>query len=148
MKNNKTDSKTLTIPFSSIGLHFLTAVMLLPLLLGGATRADALSAGQRPNVVVLYVDDLGWKDIGCYGGPVKTPALDRLASEGVRFTDFHSGCAVCSPSRATLMTGRHHIRAGIYHVVSDTSHIMHLLEREVSIAEVLKDAGYDTAHLG
>jgi arylsulfatase A len=148
MKNNKTDSKTLTIPFSSIGLHFLTAVMLLPLLLDGATRADALSAGQRPNVVVLYVDDLGWKDIGCYGGPVKTPALDRLASEGVRFTDFHSGCAVCSPSRATLMTGRHHIRAGIYHVVSDTSHNMHLLEREVTIAEVLKDAGYDTAHLG
>ncbi len=113
-----------------------------------ALSATAFAAQSRPNVVVMYVDDLGWRDIGCYGGPVKTPALDRLATEGARFTDFHSGCAVCSPSRATVMTGRHHIRAGVYHVVSDHSHNMHLLEREVTIAEVLKDAGYDTAHIG
>ena len=52
---------------------------------------------QRPNVVVLLADDLGWKDIGCYDGPVKTPTLDALAANGVRFTDFHSGAAVCSP---------------------------------------------------
>jgi len=61
---------------------------------------------KRPNVVTLFVDDLGFRDIGCYGGPVKTPVLDKLAAEGVRFTDFHSGAPVCSPSRAALMTGR------------------------------------------
>ena len=61
---------------------------------------------RKPNVVILLSDDLGWRDIGCYGGPVKTPTLDRLAYEGVRFTDFYSGAAVCSPSRAVLLTGR------------------------------------------
>ena len=110
---------------------------------------DAVPQRQgRPNVVVLFVDDLGWKDIGCYGGPAKTPTLDRLAAGGVRFTDFHSGCGVCSPSRATTLTGRHHIRAGVYHVIDDRGHNMHLLEREITIAEILKNAGYDTVHLG
>ena len=65
----------------------------------------SLSATKRPNVVVLLADDLGWKDIGCYGGPVKTPTLDRLAAGGVRFTDFYAGAAVCGPSRAVLLTG-------------------------------------------
>ena len=103
---------------------------------------DAVPQRQgRPNVVVLFVDDLGWKDIGCYGGPAKTPTLDRLAAGGVRFTDFHSGCGVCSPSRATTLTGRHHIRAGVYHVIDDRGHNMHLLEREITIAEILKNAG-------
>ncbi|MHC4994592.1 MAG: sulfatase-like hydrolase/transferase [Planctomycetota bacterium] len=97
---------------------------------------------------MLYVDDLGWRDIGCYGGPAKTPTLDRLAAQGVRFTDFHSGSGVCSPSRAVLVTGRNHIRAGVYHVINDHSHKMHLLESEVTLAEVLQSNGYATAHLG
>jgi arylsulfatase A len=105
-------------------------------------------AKRLPNVVVLLADDLGWKDIGCYGGPVKTPTLDSLAAQGVRFTDFHSGCAVCSPSRATLLTGRNHIRAGVYHVLQDSAHNAHLLEREVTLAEILKSSGYATAHFG
>ena len=70
------------------------------------------------------------------------------AEGGVRFTDFHSGSGVCSSSRAVVMTGRHHIRAGIYHVINDRSHDMHLLEREVTIAELLKSAGYSTVHIG
>ena len=102
----------------------------------------------RPNVVVLLADDLGYQDIGCYGGPVKTPILDRLATKGVRFTQFYSGCAVCSPSRATLLTGRHHIRTGVYSWIHDESQESHLLEREVTLAEVLGDAGYETAHVG
>ncbi|MYD95957.1 MAG: sulfatase-like hydrolase/transferase [Gammaproteobacteria bacterium] len=97
---------------------------------------------------MLFVDDLGYRDIGVYGGPVSTPILDGLAAGGVRFTDFHSGSGVCSSSRAVVMTGRHHIRAGIYHVINDRSHDMHLLEREVTIAELLKSAGYSTAHIG
>ena len=96
----------------------------------------------------MLADDLGYQDIGCYGGPVKTPALDRLAAHGVRFTDFYSGCAVCSPSRATLLTGRHHIRAGIYSWIHDYEQNSHLLKREVTLAEVLKGHGYETVHLG
>lgn len=107
-----------------------------------------IAAAGGPNVVVLLADDLGWKDIGCYGGPVKTPSLDALASRGVRFTDFHSGAAVCSPSRATTLTGRHHLRAGVYSWISDHDQDSHLLEREVTLAEVLKSHGYATAHFG
>lgn len=102
----------------------------------------------KPNVVMLLADDLGYQDVGCYDGPVKTPAIDGLAAKGVRFTDFYSGCAVCSPSRATLMTGRHHIRAGVYSWIHDASQNSHLLEREVTLAEILKKQGYSTAHIG
>ena len=106
------------------------------------------AAEQRPNVVILLADDLGSKDLGCYGGPVKTPVLDELAAKGVRFTDFHAGAAICSPSRATLITGRQHLRTGIYGVLQDHMHNMHLLEREVTIPELLQQAGYGTAHFG
>ena len=78
---------------------------------------DSLSATKRPNVVVLLADDLGWKDIGCYGGPVRTPTLDRLAAGGVRFTDFYAGAAVCGPSRAVLLTARTRTGSGAYPVV-------------------------------
>ncbi|MCB1224612.1 MAG: sulfatase-like hydrolase/transferase [Verrucomicrobiales bacterium] len=124
----------------SHGVRFL-----LPLLLVASLSARA---ADRPNVVVLLSDDLGWKDIGCYGGPVKTPALDGLAAQGTRFTNYYAGCAVCSPSRATLLTGRHHIRTGVYSWIHDESQRSHLLEREVTLAEVLKANGYTTAHIG
>ncbi|MBF0196812.1 MAG: sulfatase-like hydrolase/transferase [Planctomycetes bacterium] len=97
---------------------------------------------------MLLSDDLGYKDIGCYGGPVKTAALDKLAEGGVRFTDFYSGCAVCSPSRATLLTGRHHIRTGVYSWIHNSTQKSHLMKREVTIAEVLKSQGYQTGHFG
>lgn len=108
----------------------------------------SLTAVAKPNVVMLLSDDLGYQDIGCYDGPVKTPNLDSLAKGGTRFQAFYSGCAVCSPSRATLMTGRHHIRTGIYSWIHDPTQKSHLLEREVTMAEVLKQAGYSTAHIG
>ncbi len=108
----------------------------------------SLAAERRPNVVTLYVDDLGYRDIGCYGGPVKTPVLDKLAAGGVRFTDFHSGAPTCSPSRATFLTGRNHHRTGVYSVLDERFHRMHLLKSETTIAEVLKENGYATAHFG
>jgi len=112
-------------------------------------QLDSRAEGPRfPNVITLLVDDLGYRDIGCYGGPVKTPVLDKLAAEGVRFIDFHSGAPVCSPSRATFLTGRNHIRAGVYSVLNEQRHRMHLLRSETTLAEVLKDAGYGTAHFG
>ncbi|MBT8045974.1 MAG: sulfatase-like hydrolase/transferase, partial [Pontiella sp.] len=108
----------------------------------------AIMAAERPNIVMLLADDLGYGDLGCYAGPVKTPALDELAARGVRFTDFYSGAAVCSPSRAVLLTGRHHIRTGVYSWIENKSQRSHLLEREITLAEVLKSAGYSTAHFG
>ena len=121
-------------------LAFCYSVLLL--------TANASAEVKQPNVVILLADDLGSKDIGCDGGPVETPALDKLAANGVRFTDFHSGAAVCSPARATLLTGRHHLRTGVYTVIQDHIHNMHLLKSEVTIAEHLKANGYDTVHLG
>lgn len=82
-------------------------VILVTILLCGCLMQGR--GAERPNVVILLADDLGWQDSGCYGGPVKTPALDALATQGVCFTDFHAGASVCSPSRATLLTGRQHI---------------------------------------
>jgi arylsulfatase A len=110
--------------------------------------ATSLSAASRPNVITLLVDDLGYRDIGCYGGPVKTPVLDKLAAGGVRFTDFHSGAPVCSPSRASFLTGRNHRRTGVYSVITERLHKMHLLESETTIAELLRENGYATAHFG
>ncbi len=147
MKNNKENSRTQTIPVVSMAPRFLATAMLL-VLLGAATEAPGQSAEQRPNVVVLLADDLGYKDLGCDGGPVKTPALDGLAATGVRFTDFYSGAAVCTPSRAVLLTGRQHIRTGLYGVLVFGDSRMHFLEREVTVAEVLKSHGYATAHFG
>jgi arylsulfatase A len=74
-----------------------------------ALWASAFADESRTTVLVMLADDLGSQDLGCDGGPVKTPALDGLAAKGVRFTDFHSGAPVCSPARATLLTGRHHL---------------------------------------
>lgn len=113
-----------------------------------SSLADDGPDKKMPNVVILLADDLGYQDVGCYGGPVKTPTIDALATDGTRFQQFYSGCAVCSPSRATLITGRHHIRTGVYSWISDEVQKSHLLEREVTIAEILKKAGYSTAHVG
>ena len=118
---------------------------------GKTAPREALSpaeGGKLPNVVVLLADDLGYRDLGCDGGPVRTPTLDRLAAEGVRFSDFYSGSAVCTPSRATLLTGRSHIRAGLYGVLVFGDERMGLLEREVTLPEILKNHGYATAHFG
>ena len=109
---------------------------------------SSFAKDKHPNVVTLLVDDLGYRDLGCYGGSVKTPVLDKLAAGGVRFTDFHSGAPSCPPSRATFLTGRHHYRTGVYSVITERLHKMHLLKSETTIAEVLKENGYATAHFG
>src|SRR5688572_9488199 len=77
--------------------------------------ASVLLAADRPNFVVIWCDDLGYGDLGCFGhAAIKTPRLDRLASEGIRFTDCYAAAPVCSSSRAGLMTGRCPARSGIY----------------------------------
>lgn len=136
-----------TSSVKSIGVILTSAAMIF-LAVFPANGGDDTEAASRPNVIVLLADDLGVQDIGCYSGPVQTPTLDRLAASGTRFENFYSGCAVCSPSRATLLTGRHHIRTGVYSWISDSNQKSHLLRREQTLAEVLKDVGYQTAHFG
>jgi arylsulfatase A len=104
------------------------------------------SVPRPPNVVVFLADDLGYGDLGSYGNPIiQTPNLDRLASEGMRFTDLHSAGTVCSPSRASLLTGRHPYRMGFYYILGGGAH---LKREEVTIASLLGDAGYDTSFVG
>lgn len=114
--------------------------------LGGRAEAQA----SKPNVIIIFCDDLGYSDLGCYGNRViQTPRLDRLASEGARFTDFHVTSPVCSPSRAALITGQYQERYGIDHADLPESTVRYRLPPEaVTIAKVLKSAGYYTAHVG
>ena len=105
------------------------------------------SAAEKPNIVLLLADDLGYGDLSCFGSPaVKTPNLDMLASEGVKFTRFYAGSAVCSPTRASVLTGRYPLRFGITKHFNDRN--MWLPESATTVAELLKGAGYSTTHIG
>ncbi|MCB0686891.1 MAG: sulfatase-like hydrolase/transferase, partial [Saprospiraceae bacterium] len=105
---------------------------------------------ERPNVIVILSDDQGSIDMGAYGvEDLKTPNLDRLADSGLRFTQFYAGSAVCSPSRASLLTGRVPNRAGVPGNAGSTQGGPHgLPPEEITMAEVFKAAGYATAHIG
>ncbi|MEM9017176.1 MAG: sulfatase-like hydrolase/transferase [Verrucomicrobiota bacterium] len=117
------------------------------LLVASATASD------RPNFIVVMVDDMGYAGLSCFGNPYfETPELDRLAAEGMRFTDFHSSGTVCSPTRAGLLTGRYQQRTGIeavIHPVSDhPEHLKGLQISETTFAELLKEQGYATGLIG
>lgn len=106
-----------------------------------------------PNLIVVMVDDMGYAGLSCFGNPYfKTPELDRLAAEGMRFTDFHSSGTVCSPTRTGLLTGRYQQRAGIeavIHPVADhPEHKKGLQKSETTFAEALKEKGYITGLIG
>jgi len=106
-----------------------------------------LEGGERPNIILLLADDLGYGDLSCFGSPaVETPHLDRLAREGMKFTRFYAGSAVCSPTRASVLTGRYPLRFGITRHFNDVDRW--LPESATTVAELLKDAGYHTAHVG
>jgi arylsulfatase A len=113
-------------------------------------RIFATELAQKPNIILILADDLGYGDLGCYGNTdIRTPNLDALAKRGMRFTDFHSNGAMCSPTRAALLTGRYQQRCGIENVLSskrDTERGLPLAE--TTFAEVLRDAGYATGIFG
>ncbi|MHC4646635.1 MAG: sulfatase-like hydrolase/transferase [Planctomycetota bacterium] len=117
---------------------------------GGMISFGAEKKESKPNIVLILADDLGYGDLGCYGSQViKTPNLDALAQGGMRFTDFHSNGAMCSPTRAALLIGRYQQRAGIESVLSAKSNYdAGMAPQEVTFAEVLKSAGYATACFG
>ena len=103
---------------------------------------------DKPNFVIIFMDDQGYQDIGCFGSPsIRTPNLDRMADEGMRFTDFYAAASICSPSRAALMTGCYPPRVGITKVLFPRDYIG-LNPREVTIADVLKSRGYATTCIG
>src|SRR6266567_5919693 len=109
------------------------------------------SAAPRPNIVVILADDMGFSDIGCYGSEIETPNLDRLAKQGVRFTQFYN-CARCCPSRASILTGLYPHQAGIGHMVDRTGPLPgyadDLSPRSRTIAGVLRASGYQTGMVG
>ena len=106
-----------------------------------------VGSGQ-PNVIVFLTDDQGYGDLGCYGHPIiKTPNIDRFATEGMKFTDCHSACPVCSPSRSSILTGRTPYRNGVYTWIPTSSEI-YLRTSEITIARLLKEEGYSTCHVG
>jgi len=122
----------------------LLALLALALIDSPLPAADA----AKPNIVVLLCDDLGYGDLSCFAHPtVRSPNLDRLASEGLRLTHCYSSSPVCSPSRAGLMTGRNHNRLGIYDWIPKDSGIF-MRPREVTVAQLLKRGGYRTCHVG
>lgn len=123
--------------------HLLGLTLLLPL------PAQSPTA-PRPDIVVILADDLGWSDLGCYGGEIRTPHLDGLAVGGVRFTQFYN-TARCCPTRASLLTGQYPHLAGVGHMMDDRGHDGYrgvLSRRCVTIAEVLGANGYRTGMVG
>jgi arylsulfatase A-like enzyme len=118
---------------------------LLPRLsLAFALFASVLVAAERPNVIFILADDLGYGDLGCYGQKkIPTPHLDRLAAEGMRFTQFYAGATICAPSRNVLMTGRHGGRITIRGNAKEP-----LAPNDRTVAELFKSAGYATALTG
>jgi arylsulfatase A-like enzyme len=117
------------------------------------TQAAAGRAGRvrvrKPNIILILADDLGYGDLGSYGQKFfRTPNLDRMAREGLRFTQFYAGSAVCAPSRATLMTGQHQGHAYIRGNMDANNQRVSLRPADVTVAEVLKGAGYRTGIIG
>ncbi len=112
---------------------------------------------NKPNFVFILIDDMGWRDIGCYGSPFyETPNLDKFAQEGMRFTDAYASCPVCSPTRASILTGKYPATVGITNYIPGNErgkligapYLHYLPFEEKTIADALKDAGYRTYHVG
>jgi arylsulfatase len=129
---------------------FLPTTVLLALATASAPAGPADEHAKRPNVIILFADDLGYSDIGCFGGEIETPNLDRLAENGVRFSQFYNA-GRCCPARASLLAGLYPHQAGVGMMVyrnSGKGYLGYLNERCVTFAEVLGAAGYQTMMTG
>ena len=130
--------------------RFLAPFFLLAMLHceSAAPASEVNAAEAMPNVVIFYVDDLGYGDLANYGHPiVKTPHIDQLANEGIKYTQYYAPAPLCSPSRAGLLTGRTPYRTGIRSWIPEGQDV-HLGENEITIAHLLKQKGYETAVMG
>jgi len=125
----------------------LMLLMLLPMLFG-YSACHAKKKAEKPNVVLIFIDDEGYGDVGCYGATgFETPNIDKMANEGMRFTQFYAAQPVCSASRAGLMTGCYPNRIGIVKALVP-SHKVGINPDEYTLAEMFKDQGYTTACFG
>ncbi len=133
-----------SVQFASFGIVVLLAV------LSCAGVACAQDAGKRPNILYIMADDLGWGDLGSYGNEsIATPNLDALASGGMQWTQFYAASAVCSPTRASVLTGRYPIRFGITTALEPPEVTDQSIPGDtLTIARLLKEVGYSTAHIG
>ncbi|MBN1908891.1 MAG: sulfatase-like hydrolase/transferase [Pirellulales bacterium] len=133
-------------------MHVLRAIGAILALFGPTVcNADRSESPQRPNIVLIFADDLGYGDVGCYGATkVQTPNIDRLASQGRRFTDAHAASAVCTPSRYALLTGQYPFRRGKKGVWGPIFMKTPLIidTQRLTVARLLQDAGYTTACIG
>ena len=140
-------------------MRWLSALLATVLVLAFSCAVERDAADRPPNFLVLLVDDLGWTDLGCYGSDFYlTPNIDQLAADGVRFTHGYAACTVCSPTRAALMTGMYPGRTNVTDWIPGHSRpraplrppewTMRLEHRHATLAEVLRAAGYRTAHVG
>src|SRR6185369_4415344 len=142
----KTLHTGLASPLNTRMTRLLRAVVLAL----GLWASIAFAKDSRPNIIVIMADDMGFSDIGCYGGEVETPNIDRLAGNGLRFTQFYNS-ARCCPTRASLLTGLYPHQAGVPHMVDNTRlpiEQRQLSRSAVTIAEVLRTNGYHTAMAG
>ena len=141
---NNTMNRRRFIKYTGAGLGILP--------LGGCGRSVETvgKLATKPNFIIIMADDLGYGDIGCYGNKkIRTPNIDALAAGGMRFTDYHSNGAVCSPTRAALLTGRYQQRCGINGVVTAAKHRdKGMALSEITFAEVLKQRDYATGLFG
>jgi len=146
MKGNGMDQKP-----RSVALSLVLGAVLLNVIAGAAERP--------PNIVLLLADDLGWTGVGCYGSDLhETPHIDRLAAQGMRFTYAYAACTVCSPTRASIMTGQYPARLHLtdfiagqhrpFEKLTIPAWTKYLRPEAVTVAEALKRAGYATAHVG
>ena len=127
------------------------ALCFLPSLAAGVAPGAAPAPGARPNVIVIYADDLGYGDVACYNpdrGRIPTPSIDRLASEGMRFTDGHSSSGVCSPSRYTILTGRYHWRTRLQKGIVGPFGAPLIAPDRLTVAEMFRRQTYRTACVG
>jgi arylsulfatase A len=126
----------------------LAAALALPGFGGRLKRASGGKSTDKPNVVIIFCDDVGYADIGVFGAKgYETPNLDRMAAEGVKFTDFYAAAPSCTPSRAALLTGCYPQRVGLPNVIGPNAKIG-ISDQEQTIAEILKPLGYATACYG
>ena len=108
------------------------------------TKTTAQNNGIKPNIILIMADDLGYGDVGFNGNKViKTTAMDKMAASGMTFSNFYAGGPVCSPTRGTVLTGRHYFRYGIF-----SANIGHMPKQEIVLPEILKEQGYTTGHFG
>ena len=149
MPRNKTQDNNLINRRQFLKAISLGAAALAALSFG----REAARKGRKLNFVFFLIDDMGWKDLGCYGSTFhETPNIDRLAGEGMRFTDAYAACPVCSPTRASIVAGKYPARLGITQWIGGpnepTPYRHYLPLEEVTIAEALKEAGYATGFVG